>query len=75
MNEPADDAAITALRRTLTVGREADIAFSIAPRRRCWRSRNRNWSPPAQTLAVLAALGDDRAVRATDVAGRMLGAR
>ena len=29
MNEPADDAAITALRRTLTVGREADIAFSM----------------------------------------------
>jgi guanine deaminase len=60
---------------TLAPGREADIVVLDPNATPLLAFRNRRSGSIAETLAVLATLGDDRAVRATYVAGKLAHAR
>jgi guanine deaminase len=60
---------------TLAPGREADIVVLDPNATPLLAFRNRRSRSVAETLAVLATLGDDRAVRATYVAGELAHAR
>jgi guanine deaminase len=60
---------------TLTPGREADMVVLDPNATPLLAFRNRRSRSPAETLAVLATLADDRVVRATYVAGRLAHAR
>ncbi|MGA7490217.1 MAG: guanine deaminase [Xanthobacteraceae bacterium] len=55
---------------TLAAGREADMVVLDPSATPLMAFRNRHSQSIAETLAVLATLGDDRAVRATYVAGK-----
>ena len=56
---------------TLAVGREADIVVLDPNATPLLAFRNRRSRSIVETLAVLATLGDDRAMRATYVAGKL----
>jgi guanine deaminase len=60
---------------TLAVGREADLVVLDPNATPLLAFRNRRSRSVAETLAVLTTLGDDRAVRATYVAGKLAHAR
>ena len=60
---------------TLAPGREADMVVLDPNATPLLAFRNRRSRSIAETLAVLATLGDDRAVRATYVAGKLSHAR
>jgi guanine deaminase len=56
---------------TLAAGREADMVVLDPDATPLLAFRNRRSRSMAETLAVLATLGDDRAIRATYVAGKL----
>jgi guanine deaminase len=60
---------------TLAVGREADMVVLDPNATPLLAFRNRRSRSVTETLAVLTTLGDDRAVRATYVAGKVAHAR
>ena len=60
---------------TLAAGREADMVVLDPNATPLMRLRNRRSRSINETLAVLATLGDDRAVRATYVAGKLADVR